>query len=161
VRDQEFADSLLEGTRFELSVPRPRLPRVGAPCPRLRFLPRQRAFSRRNIMFNLPTFSSSRPLTIFGLVPFGSERSSVFMVCSSEIRRLGQAISGHGRDITHRGVGLKLSLPGGNSGPETGGKPFYRAGGLHGLRGAVCGAARLLLRAGGNIRRYTARGKAL
>ena len=57
------------------------------------------------------------------------------MVCSSEIRRLGQAISGHGRDITHRGVGLKLSLPGGNSGPETGGKPFYRAGGLHGLRG--------------------------
>jgi hypothetical protein len=51
-------DSLLEGTRFELSVPRPRLPRVGAPCPRLRFLPRQHAFFRRSIMFNLPTFSS-------------------------------------------------------------------------------------------------------
>ena len=52
-------DSSLEGRRFELSVPRLRLARVGAPCPRLRFLPRQHAFFRRNIMFNLPTFSSS------------------------------------------------------------------------------------------------------
>src|SRR5271156_1694519 len=58
-RDRGFADSPVEGTRFELSVPRPRLARVGAPCPRLRFLPRQHAFFRRNIMFNLPTFSSS------------------------------------------------------------------------------------------------------
>jgi hypothetical protein len=28
-------------------------------CPRLRFLPRRHAFFRRNIIFNLPTFSSS------------------------------------------------------------------------------------------------------
>src|SRR5271155_52806 len=58
-RHRGFADAPVEGTRFELSVPRPRLPRVGAPCPRLRFLPRQHASFQRNIMFNLPTFSSS------------------------------------------------------------------------------------------------------
>ena len=37
---------------------------------------------------------AARPLTIFGLVPLGSERPCVFMVCSIGIRRLGQAISG-------------------------------------------------------------------
>jgi hypothetical protein len=92
---RELADAPLEGTRFELSVPRPRLPRVGAACPRLRFLPRQHAFFRRNIIFNLPTFSSSpTPDPIFGLVPLGSERP--FRVHGMFYRNstLGQAILG-------------------------------------------------------------------
>ena len=62
------------------------------------------AFSRRNIMFRLANVPSSRPLTIFGpRTPWIGTAASVFMVCSTAIRRGSQAVSEHGREIAHRG----------------------------------------------------------
>jgi hypothetical protein len=49
---------------------------------------------RRNIMFNLPMFPSSRQLTHLRSGTLGSERPFMFAVCSTGTRPLGQAIFG-------------------------------------------------------------------
>src|SRR5215813_12851671 len=62
---------------------------------------RRRAFFRRNMMFQLANVPSSDPLTIFGpRTPWIETAASMFMLCSTAIRWLSQAISGHGAYIS-------------------------------------------------------------
>src|SRR5215472_14619641 len=62
---------------------------------------RRRAFFRRNMMFQLATFPAADPLTLFGpRTPWIETAASMFMLCSTAIRWLSQAISGHGAYIS-------------------------------------------------------------
>src|SRR5271155_2297024 len=69
-RDRGFADAPVEGTRFELSVPRPRLPRVGAPCPSVaisseatRIFPAQHHVQLANVLQQPDPLTHLRPGT--------------------------------------------------------------------------------------------------
>src|SRR5262245_43018124 len=53
------------------------------------------------MMFQLATFPAADPLTIFGpRTPWIETAASMFMLCSTAIRWLSQAISGHGAYIS-------------------------------------------------------------